>query len=96
MPDWPRPCHPVALNGDPDPTVTVELYQHTALNTADLAAWCGGEIALVNGGPVVIVGGTRRAADRLCGLGDYAVRDGDRWWAESADGLYQRYQPVEG
>lgn len=94
MPDWPRAFHPVDADGEPDTATVVELFQHTALNTADVALWCGGETAMVNGGPVVVVGGTRRAVDRLCGLGDYAARDGDRWWAEPADGLYQRYRPA--
>jgi hypothetical protein len=94
MPDWPRPYHPINADGDPDTDTVVELFQHTVATTDELTAWCGGETAFVNGGPVVIVGGTRRAVDRLCGLGDYAVRDGDRWWATPADGLYQRYRPV--
>lgn len=96
MSDWPRPYHPVTNDGEVDTDVTVELYQHTATNTDQLVEWCGGERAFVNGGPVVLVGGSRRAVDRLCGLGDYAVRDGDRWWAEPADGLYQRFRPVDG
>lgn len=94
MADWPRPYHPVTADNQVDTTVTVELYQHTVATTQSLREWCGGEVAYVNGGPVVIVGGTRRAADRLCGLGDYAARDGDRWWAETADGLYQRFRPA--
>lgn len=94
MGDWPRLYHPVGPDNEPTTDVTVELYVHTVATTQSLREWCGGEVAFVNGGPVVIVGGTRRAADRLCGLGDYTVRDGDRWWAETADGLYQRYRPV--
>ncbi len=87
MADWPR--FMVNTVGDP-----VEAFQHTPLNTAELVEWAGGETTTVNGGPVVVVGGTRRAVERLCGLGDFAVRDGDRFWAEPADGFYQRYQPA--
>lgn len=92
MGDWPRRMQPVA-DGEPtgDP---VETYQHTPLTTAELATWSGGDIGFVNGGPVVVVGGTRRAAARLVGLGDFAVRDGDRFWAETADGFYQRFTPA--
>lgn len=95
MSDWPRRYHPVKGSGELDTATVVELYQHTVATTLALAHWAGGEVAFVNGGPIVIVGGTRRAADRLCGLGDYAVRDGDRWWAEPADGLYQRFRPAD-
>ena len=94
MADWPRDYHPVTADNDLDTSTVVELYQHTVATTLSLAEWCGGEVAHINGGPVVIVGGTRRAADRLCGRGDYAVRDGDRWWSETADGLYQRFRPA--
>jgi hypothetical protein len=92
MPDWPRSMQP-ATDGEPvgDP---VEVFQHNALNTDELVVWAGGDRGFVNGGPVVVVGGTRRAVDRLVGLGDYAVRDGDRFWAETADGFSQRYQPT--
>ena len=88
MADWPRPMRPTA-GGDP-----VEVFQHTPLTTDQLTTWTGGEVAFVNGGPVVVVGGTRKAVDRLVGLGDFAVRDGDRFWAESADGFSQRYIPA--
>lgn len=92
MTDWPRTMQPVT-GGEPtgDP---VEAYQHTPLTTDELTAWCGGDRGFVNGGPVVVVGGTRRAVDRLVGLGDYAMRDGDRFWSEPADGFGQRYQPT--
>lgn len=96
MTEWPRAYHPVRPDGTVDTSRTVELYVHTVENTVQVAAWCGGEIAIVNGGPVVVVGGTKRAVERLCGLGDFAARDGDRWWAERADGLYQRLQPAQG
>jgi hypothetical protein len=86
--DGARRMQPVA-GGDP-----VEVMQHNPLNTAEFAAWSGGDIGFVNGGPIVVVGGTRKAVDRLVGLGDYAVRDGDRFWAESADGFGRRYQPA--
>lgn len=80
--------------GDPagDP---VDVYQHTPLTTDAVAEWCGGDRTVVNGGPVVVVGGTRKAVDRLCGLGDFAVRDGDRFWSEPADGFYQRYLLID-
>lgn len=94
MSDWPRDYHPVTAGGDLDTATVVELYQHTVATTEGLADWCGGEVGFVNGGPVVIVGGNRRAADRLCGLGDFAIRDGDHWWAEAADGMYQRFRPA--
>lgn len=88
MADIARRMQQVA-GGDP-----AEVVQHTPLNTAELAAWSGGDIGFANGGPVVVVGGTRKAVDRLVGLGDYAVRDGDRFWAEPAAGFGQRYQPA--
>jgi len=89
MADWPRPMQTIP-GGD-----EVEVFQHTPLNTDQLTAWTGGDVGFVNGGPVVVVGGTRKAVDRLVGLGDFAVRDGDRFWAEPADGFGQRYQTVD-
>lgn len=84
-----------ARNSDGAPVgELLEVVQHNPLNTDQLAMWAGGDVALVNGGPVVVLGGTRKAVDRLVGLGDYAVRDGDRFWAESADGFTQRFIPA--
>lgn len=92
MADWPRRMQP-HTGGEPTGDM-VEVFVHTPLNTADVVVWAGGDRGFVNGGPVVVVGGTRKAVDRLVGLGDFAVRDGDRFWAEPADGFGQRYQPV--
>lgn len=88
MADIARRMQPVS-GGD-----SVEVVQHNPLNTEQLAMWAGGDVAFINGGPVVVVGGTRKAVDRLVGLGDYAVRDGDRFWAELADGFTQRFIPA--
>lgn len=89
MADIARRMRPVGSAGD-----AVEVVQHTPLNTSEVATWAGGEVGFVNGGPVVVVGGTRKAVDRLVGLGDFAVRDGDRFWAEPADGFTQRFIPA--
>lgn len=92
---WPAHFHPVNDDGEPDATRTVEVNQLRPDRVADFLAWSDGTELLLNGGPVVLLPGTRPAAQRLVGLGDFAVRDGDTVRAEPADGFYQRFQPVE-
>lgn len=98
MDEWPRPFHPVA-DGEPDTDVTVEVFLHRPDLTDQLLAWAGGDAAdvlLINGGPTILLPGTRRAADRLVGLGDYAVKEpGHSVKAEQADGFSQRFVAVE-
>lgn len=96
MGDWPRPYHPVLPDHTLDTSRVVDLYVHMVSNTQSLAQWCGGEVAFVSGGPVVVVPGDRPAVERMCGLGDFVARDGDQWHTEVADGLYQRYRPAGG
>lgn len=99
MDEWPRLFHPVD-DGVADAGVTVEVFQHQPGRTDALLAWAGGDapdVLLINGGPAVLLPGTRRAADRLVGLGDYAVREpGHSVKAEQADGFSQRFGAVEG
>jgi hypothetical protein len=96
VPDWPRTFLPLDDDGQADDRQPVELFQHRPDTTDDLAAWCDGQTILVNGGPVVLLPGTR--ADRqIVGLGDYALRtDGGRYRVEYADGLATRYTPAQG
>jgi hypothetical protein len=95
---FPHPFHPVDDDGTPDPDVTVEVFQVRPDTIAEFLAWSGAdELGVVNGGPVFLLPGTRPAAERLCGLGDFAVRRDTgsvRSWP--ADGFYQRYQPADG
>lgn len=96
---WPHPFHPAEVDATgavvADEAVTVEVFQHRPDLTDQLVAWSGGELLVVNGGPVVLLPGSRRAAQRLVGLGDYAVRDGDTVTAEEAAGFYQRFVAAE-
>lgn len=94
MPEWPRLFHPVE-DGVPDLAVDVQVFQHQPGRTDQLLAWADAEVEdvlLINGGPAVLLPGTRRSADRLVGLGDYAVKvDGHSVKAEPADGFFTRY-----
>lgn len=94
MAEWPRPFHPV-IDGEVDLGVTVEVYQHLPGQTAEFVADTDGDELFLNGGPVVLLPGTRKAADRLVGLGDYAAKTGSSWRAEPADGFFARYLRAE-
>jgi hypothetical protein len=90
---WPHPFNPL-INGEPDAEVTVQVFQHRPDLTAQLVDWCSGDRLTLNGGPVVLLPGTRPANQRLVGLGDFAVRAGDTWRAEPASGFYSRWAPA--
>lgn len=93
---WPHPHHPVT-DGEPDVPVTVEVFQLRPDLVAEFLGWSGGEELFVNGGPAVLLPGSRRAADRIVGLGDYAVQDQmGRFTAEPAAGWANRYIPAVG
>lgn len=98
MDEWPRPFHPVN-DGETDTGVVVEVFLHRPDLTNQLLVWAGGhadDVLLINGGPTVLLPGTRRASDRLVGLGDFAVKEpGHSVKAEQADGFSTRYLPVE-
>lgn len=92
---YPHPHHPV-VNGEPDLDVTVEVFQHRPAETAALLAWAGGDEVMVNGGPAVVLPGTRPFTDRLVGLGDFVVRDGRTSGRRyPADGFHQRFRPAQ-
>lgn len=71
----------------------VELYPlRPDLPIEAFLAWTSGQQLLVGGTTTVLLPGTRPAAQRLVGLGDYAARDDrGRTWAEPAAGIAQRY-----
>ena len=74
--------------------VTVFQYRPTLEN--QLAEFCGGTVAVVDGQLVVLVpdpGGDENIRLRAH-LGDYVVTDGEKFWVEAADGFNQRYWPV--
>jgi hypothetical protein len=92
---WPYPHHPI-VDGEPS-TETVEVFQHRPDLTDALVAWSGGEVVeSINGGPVVVVPGRDRSTKRIVGLGDYAVKVGDKHFhAAPAAGFSQRYAPED-
>lgn len=96
MADWPRDYHPIH-DGQIDRTRTVQLYPHQPGGLDQLRDWCGGgDTAFVNGGPVLIVPGTGPCAQRLVGLGDVAVADGDHPLRAVPGGeISARYSPAD-
>jgi hypothetical protein len=79
------------VDGEPDHSVTVEVFQLRPGDETRLVEWAGGGyVALVNGGPAVLLPGNAG----VVGLGDFALRAGEDLWAERADGFSQRYIPV--
>jgi hypothetical protein len=103
--EWPWPHHPLNLVDppppededaapgeptlEPDTAVTVQAFQVRPLTVDACAAWCGGQVATINGGPAVVL---PRAA--VAGLGDYVVQDGARFKVEPAAGFAQRFTPA--
>lgn len=79
----------------PDPQRTVQLFQLRPDLVEACRSWCDGDLLILNGGPVVLVPGRGPSVRRLAGLGDYVVREGGAFSAQSADGIAQRFQPVE-
>jgi hypothetical protein len=75
-----------------DTTITVHVIQLRPTNLAEVLDETGGDELFLNGGPVVLLPGNRRSAERLVGLGDYAVKAGESWHAEPADGFNNRFQ----
>lgn len=60
-----------------------------------LIDWSGGDVVgVLNGGPLVLLPGTRPAAQRMVGLGDFAVKAGESWRGYRADGFYQQFTPA--
>ena len=79
MSDWPAECHPLREDGSTDFDVTVELYPHMPTQAEALSAWCAEHGAtttelFLNGGPVLLLSGSRTVPQRLAGLGDIVVR----------------------
>lgn len=82
---------------DTDTTETVEVAQFVSGDMDGFLELTGGTlIGVVNGGPLVLLPSTRPAAERLVGLGDFAVRRGASVTGRRADGFYQRFQPTTG
>lgn len=74
---WPQPYHPIT-DGDVDTTATVQVYPHEPGGTDALAQWAGSTATvIINGGPCLILSTTRPVADRLVGLGDCVIDDGE-------------------
>jgi hypothetical protein len=74
-----------------DTRVEYEVFQHRPGLSQRLAEWCGGEVAFTDQ-LVVRVPAQPSAVARL---GDFVVRDGERFWVERAeDGFFLRYWPV--
>lgn len=75
--EWPRAYNPYDDNSEVDTSQTVWIYPHIAGQTEALAEWAGSEQTLfVNGGPVVVLPGSRPIPERLVGLDQVAVSDG--------------------
>lgn len=70
----------------------LQAFQHQAGHSQELAGWCGGQVASVDGQLAVRVG-----EDEYAYLGDYVMFDGQRYWVEPFDGpggnFRQRYWP---
>ena len=73
---WPQPYHPIT-DGVVDTTVTVQVYPHEPGGTDALIGWAGGTVVVVNGGPCIVLSTPRPVADRLVGLGDVVIDDGE-------------------
>jgi hypothetical protein len=87
---YPAAFHEI-VDGEPDTSGTVEVFQLRPGDEARLAEWVGGGyVALINGGPAVLLPGNVG----VVGLGDFALRRGEDLWAERADGFFQRYTPA--
>jgi hypothetical protein len=105
---WPAELYPLVPDPDADPgggTVplvpdiehVVEGHQLRPDLLQEFVEWSGGMvIGVINGGPVVLLPGTRPAGQRIAGLGDFAVRGEDEQYprAELASGFWQRYTPA--
>jgi hypothetical protein len=79
----------------PDKSRTAEVYQLRPDTVDAFVVWTGGTYDLVNGGPVVLLPGRGPALGRVVGLGDFAVREGEKLSGERADGFWQRWQIAE-
>lgn len=101
---WPWPHHPMRLVAnvslrrgaapaeprlEPDLSVTVLAFQLRPLTVEGCAAWCGGSVAIVDGGPAVDLDDGERAR-----LGDYVVEVDGHFHAEPAAGFAQRFAPA--
>ncbi len=86
---YPHTFHPV-VDGTPDDTRTVEVFQLRPGDQARLIDWSGSGIALADGGVVLTSGAT--ILGRLA-LGEFAVRDGTAVSVATVDGFLQRYIP---
>ncbi len=79
------------VDDEPDTSTTVEVFQLRPGDETRLVEWAGGGyIALVNGGPAVLL----PDGAGVVGLGDFALRVDKDLWAERADGFAQRYTPA--
>lgn len=90
---WPYPHHPLVMVAgalDPDELVSVQVFQLRPLTVDACRSWCGGETAIVDGGPVVIVPGGAAFAR----LGDFIVEELGVYRVEPAVGFAQRYIPA--
>lgn len=91
---WPYPHHPMISDPDrpealvPDESVSVEVFQVRPLTWQAAADWCGGTTGIVDGGPVVMVGG------EMAALGDYILHIDGSYRVERADGFATRYVPA--
>ena len=91
----PRDYHPID-DGAIDRDRTVQMWSHNPTNTDQLIDWVGGgETILVNGGPCLILPGTRRVRDRLAGLGDVVVNDDGSFRALPGGELSANYWPAD-
>lgn len=88
---WPHPFRALDDIGQPTGDA-VEVHQLRPDLLDAFLTWSGGTPLLVNGGPAVLLPGTRPAAERVVGLGDFAVHT-TSWWAEPAAGFYNRFRP---
>lgn len=99
LPDGTATVHPLTVQEGgtlaADTSRTAEVRQLRPDLREPFLAWTGGTEMLVNGGPAVLLPGSGRVPARLVGLGDFAVREGDRLTAEPADGFWARWVVVD-
>jgi hypothetical protein len=94
MADWPKPFHPVT-DGVVDTDETVQIFPLMPEGADALLEWAGGGDSLVvNGGPCVVLPGTRKVRDRVVGLGDVAVADSVGVKSCPGGELAARYTPA--
>jgi hypothetical protein len=92
--DFPAVHHPIDYLPWLDTAVEVQVHQHRAGLSEELAQWCGGSVSFTDQLVVLVPDAVEEDVLNPAGLGDFVLLRDGVFHVERPDGFFLRYWPI--